>query len=94
VTAVAEFSVRALSVTEAEDAIEALEAILELEGLGEIDLPPGLARLLLQLEDVLAAFASNSAEQTGMAPAAAVVPAGSSRPSSRVHAVRKAAVGA
>jgi hypothetical protein len=94
VTAVAEFSVRTLSVPEAEDAIEALEAILELEGLGEIDLPPGLARLLLRLEDELAAVASNSAEQTGMAPAAAGVPAGSSRPSSRVHALREAAVGA
>ena len=37
------------------DAVETLEDVLRLDALGEVDLPPYLARLLLQLEETLAA---------------------------------------
>lgn len=35
------------------DAVETLEDLLRLDALGEIDLPPYLTRLLLQLEETL-----------------------------------------
>jgi|tagenome__1003787_1003787.scaffolds.fasta_scaffold7501644_1 hypothetical protein len=35
------------------DALEALEDVLRLDSIGEVDLPPYLARLLLQLEETL-----------------------------------------
>jgi hypothetical protein len=38
---------------ELSDAQEALAAILELGDAGELDVPPYLARLLLQLQDIL-----------------------------------------
>jgi hypothetical protein len=37
------------------DAMETLEDVLRLDSLGEIDLPPYLTRLLLQLEETLSA---------------------------------------
>jgi hypothetical protein len=48
-----EFSLGAPQADELGDAIEALEDVLRLDDLGEIDLPPYLTRLLLQLEETL-----------------------------------------
>ena len=42
------------------DAIDALEDVLQLDGLGEVDLPPYLTRLLLQLEETLTAAPAQS----------------------------------
>jgi hypothetical protein len=50
-----EFSLGAPRDEELADAIEAVEDVLRLDEIGEIDLPPYLARLLIQLEDTLAA---------------------------------------
>jgi hypothetical protein len=49
-----EFALMCPSDAELADAQEALSRILELDDIGEIDLPPYLTRLLLQLEEVLA----------------------------------------
>jgi hypothetical protein len=48
-----EFSLGAPQEAELSDAIDALEDVLWLDSLGEIDLPPYLVRLLLQLEETL-----------------------------------------
>ena len=40
---------------ELEDALEGLEQVLQLDEVGEVDLPPSLRMLLEQLEDVLSA---------------------------------------
>jgi hypothetical protein len=48
-----EFSLGAPREDELADAIDALEDLLRLNDLGEIDLPPYLSRLLLQLEETL-----------------------------------------
>ena len=50
-----EFSLGAPRGDELADAIDALEDVLQLDALGEVDLPPYLTRLLLQLEETLAA---------------------------------------
>jgi hypothetical protein len=50
-----EFSFLAPREDELADAIEAVEDVLHLDEIGEIDLPPYLTRLLIQLEDTLAA---------------------------------------
>jgi hypothetical protein len=52
---VAQFALHAPSEPEVSDALEALEGILRLDAAGEIDLPPYLTRLLLQLEETLEA---------------------------------------
>jgi hypothetical protein len=52
-----ELALHALSASEAEDAIDALEGILELEAIGDVDIPPCLTRLFLELEEVLASIA-------------------------------------
>jgi hypothetical protein len=49
-----EFALGAPAEDELSDAIEALETVLWLDSLGEVDLPPYLTRLLLQLEETLA----------------------------------------
>jgi hypothetical protein len=49
-----EFPLWAPPEDELADAIETLEDVLRLDTLGEIDLPPYLTRLLLQLEETLA----------------------------------------
>jgi hypothetical protein len=49
-----EFSLGVPDASEVRDAIEALEDVLRLDDLGEVDLPPYLTRLLLQLEETLA----------------------------------------
>lgn len=49
-----EFALGAPQDDELADAIESLEDVLRLDALGEIDLSPYLARLLLQLEETLA----------------------------------------
>jgi hypothetical protein len=56
-----EFSLGGPREDELADAIEALDGVLELDTLGEIDLPPYLARLLLQLEETLAVAPGRSA---------------------------------
>jgi hypothetical protein len=48
-----EFSLGAPCEDELTDAIDALEDVLQLDTIGEIDLPPYLTRLLLQLEETL-----------------------------------------
>ena len=50
-----EFSLGAPCADELADAIHALEDVLQLGALGEVDLPPYLTRLLLQLEETLTA---------------------------------------
>ena len=55
-----EFSLGAPRGDELADAIEALEDVLELDALGEVDLPPYLTRLLLQLEETLTAAPAQS----------------------------------
>ena len=50
-----EFSLGAPRADELADAIDALEDVLRLDTLGEVDLPPYLARLLFQLEETLTA---------------------------------------
>lgn len=50
-----EFSLGVPREDELADAIRALDDMLDLDELGKIDLPPYLARLLLQLEEVLSA---------------------------------------
>lgn len=50
-----EFSLGAPCGDELADAIHALEDVLRLDTLGEVDLPPYLTRLLLQLEETLTA---------------------------------------
>ncbi len=50
-----EFSLGAPREDELADALDALEDLLHLDSVGEIDLPPYLARLLLQLEEKLSA---------------------------------------
>ena len=50
-----EFALGAPQEDELSDAIEALETVLWLDSVGEVDLPPYLTRLLLQLEETLAA---------------------------------------
>lgn len=50
-----EFSLGVPREEELADAIDALDDVLQLDELGEIDLPPYLARLLLQLEETLSA---------------------------------------
>ena len=50
-----EFSLGAPREDELADAIDALEDVLQLDAVGEVDLPPYLTRLLLQLEETLAA---------------------------------------
>jgi hypothetical protein len=57
-----ELPLHALSASEAEDAIDALEDILELEAIGDVDIPPCLTRLFLELEEVLATVAKGSQE--------------------------------
>ncbi|HEU5477056.1 MAG TPA: hypothetical protein VFU64_04405 [Gaiellaceae bacterium] len=49
-----EFALGAPREDDLADAIETLEDVLRLDLLGEIDLPPYLTRLLLQLEETLA----------------------------------------
>lgn len=51
----AEFPIHIPSDAEIADALEGLEAILRLDETGEVDLAPYLTRLLLQLEETLAA---------------------------------------
>ncbi|HJU37262.1 MAG TPA: hypothetical protein VJ716_07590 [Gaiellaceae bacterium] len=55
-----EFSLGAPCGDELADAIHALEDVLQLDAVGEVDLPPYLARLLLQLEETLAAAPAQS----------------------------------
>ena len=55
-----EFSLGAPREDELADAIDALEDVLELDALGEVDLPPYLVRLLLQLEETLTAAPAQS----------------------------------
>ncbi|HKU56946.1 MAG TPA: hypothetical protein VJP41_07985 [Gaiellaceae bacterium] len=50
-----EFSLGAPGKDELADAIDALDDVLRLDALGEVDLPPYLTRLLLQLEETLTA---------------------------------------
>ena len=50
-----EFALGAPHEDEVADAIETLAEVLRLDALGEIDLPPYLSRLLLQLEETLTA---------------------------------------
>lgn len=50
-----EFSLGVPREDELADAIHALDDVLELDALGEVDLPPYLAQLLLQLEETLSA---------------------------------------
>lgn len=50
-----EFSLGVPREDELADAIDALEDVLQLDALGEVDLPPYLTRLLLQLEETLTA---------------------------------------
>jgi hypothetical protein len=50
-----EFSLGAPREDELADAIDALDDVLQLDALGEVDLPPYLTRLLLQLEETLTA---------------------------------------
>jgi hypothetical protein len=50
-----EFSLGAPCQDDLADAIDALEDVLQLDALGEVDLPPYLTRLLLQLEETLTA---------------------------------------
>jgi hypothetical protein len=59
-----EFSLGVPREDELADAIHALDDVLDLDQLGEIDLPPYLARLLLQLEEVLSATPSQPAYST------------------------------
>jgi hypothetical protein len=49
-----EFSLGVPHSDELGDAIEALDDVLRLNDLGDVDLPPYLTRLLLQLEETLA----------------------------------------
>ncbi len=49
-----EFVLGAPSEDDLADAVEALDDVLRLDVVGEIDLPPYLSRLLLQLEETLA----------------------------------------
>jgi hypothetical protein len=49
-----EFALMCPSDAELADAQEALSRILELDDIGEIDLPPYLTRLLIELQEVLA----------------------------------------
>lgn len=51
----AEFPLHAPTASEVADALEAVGEILQLDDAGEIDLPPYLMRLLLQLEATLLA---------------------------------------
>lgn len=55
-----EFPLGAPREDELADAIDALDDVLELDALGEVDLPPYLTRLLLQLEETLAAAPARS----------------------------------
>ncbi len=48
-----EFSLGAPQEAELADAISAVDEVLWLDSLGEVDLPPYLTRLLLQLEETL-----------------------------------------
>lgn len=48
-----EFALGGPHEAELADAIETLEGVLQLDAIGEIDLPPYLMRLLLQLEETL-----------------------------------------
>lgn len=48
-----EFSLGVPREDELADAIDALGDVLELDAFGEVDLPPYLTRLLLQLEETL-----------------------------------------
>lgn len=48
-----EFSLGAPREDDLADAIDALDDVLRLDTIGEIDLPPYLIRLLLQLEETL-----------------------------------------
>ena len=50
-----EFSLGAPCQDDLSDAIGGLEDVLQLDALGEVDLPPYLTRLLLQLEETLTA---------------------------------------
>lgn len=50
-----EFSLGVPREEEISDALEALEDVLRLDSIGEVDLPPYLTRLLLQLEETLTA---------------------------------------
>ena len=51
----AEFPLHVPDESDARDAIEALDDLLRLDESGAIDLPPYLARLLVQLEETLVA---------------------------------------
>lgn len=59
----AEFALLCPSDAELGDAQEALEHILDLAETGEIDLPPYLTRLLLRLDELLAAARPGAREQ-------------------------------
>jgi hypothetical protein len=54
VSEMTEFSLGVPHSDELGDAIEALDDVLRLNDLGDVDLPPYLTRLLLQLEETLA----------------------------------------
>lgn len=54
----AQFALMCPTEDEVSDAQEGLDQILELDDAGEIDLPPYLTQLLLQLQEILAAAAS------------------------------------
>lgn len=56
----AEFALMCPSDAELADAREAIDHILDLDDTGEIDLPPYLARLLDQLQELLAGAHSGS----------------------------------
>jgi hypothetical protein len=58
--AMTEFSLGAPHNDELGDAIEALEDVLRLDTTGEVDLPPYLTRLLLQLEETLSVAPAQS----------------------------------
>lgn len=70
-----EFALMCPSDTELADAQEALLHILDLDDVGEIDLPPYLTRLLLQLQELLAATKPLSGEHAVHVRAAAAAPA-------------------
>lgn len=55
-----EFSLGVPYQDELGDAIEALEDVLRLDAIGEVDLPPYLTRLLLQLEETLSVAPAQS----------------------------------
>ena len=50
----AEFALHTPTEAEVHDAVAAIEDVLRLDEIGEVDLPPYLSRLLLQLEEMLA----------------------------------------